>query len=176
MFFAEVSGSGLLAVAGIGAAVGLVVFLVGMQAEERSVVRSSLRRLEGYEVENVRDQELLNPLRDRAVTPALSKLTDIGRRFTPTGYVDKVRMKFVYAGEPSPDAVDRFLATQVLGVVIAVVVSVVAVVAFEALFRWAIIGFALLLGFLGPSATLNRRVADRQHQLRIKLPDVLDLL
>ena len=176
MLFAEVSGSGLLAVVGIGAAVGLVVFLVGMQAEERSVVRSSLRRLEGYEVENVRDQELLKPVRERAVAPAVEKLTDIGRRFTPTGYVDKVRMKFVYAGEPSPDAVDRFLATQVMGVVIAVVVSLFAVVALEGLFRWAIIGFALLLGFLGPSATLNRKVEDRQHQLRVKLPDVLDLL
>ena len=176
MLFAEVSGSGLLAVVGIGAAVGLVVFLVGMQAEERSVVRSSLRRLEGYEVENVRDQELLNPLRDRAITPALSKLTDIGRRFTPTGYVDKVRMKFVYAGEPSPDAVDRFLATQVLGVVIAVVASLVAFVALDGLVKWAVIAFALLLGVLGPSATLNRKVEDRQHQLRIKLPDVLDLL
>ena len=176
MLFAEVSGSGMLAVVGIGAAVGLVVFLVGMQADERSVVRSSLRRLEGYEVENVRDQELLKPVRERAIAPAVEKLTDIGRRFTPTGYVDKVRMKFVYAGEPSPDAVDRFLATQVLGVVIAVVVSLFALFALEGLFRWAVVGFALLLGFLGPSATLNRKVEDRQHQLRVKLPDVLDLL
>ena len=176
MLLAEVSGSGLLAVVGIGAAVGLVVFLLGMQADERSVVRSSLRRLEGYEVENVRDQELLKPVRERAVTPALEKLTDIGRRFTPTGYVDKVRMKFVYAGEPSPDAVDRFLATQVLGVVIAVVVALFALFALEGLFRWAVVGFALLLGILGPSATLNRKVQDRQHQLRVKLPDVLDLL
>jgi len=176
VLFAEVSGSGLLAVVGIGAAVGLVVFLVGMQADERSVVRSSLRRLEGYEVENVRDQELLKPVRERAIAPALEKLTDLGRRFTPTGYVDKVRMKFVYAGEPSPDAVDRFLATQVLGVVVAVVVALFALFALEGLFRWAVVGFALLLGILGPSATLNRKVEDRQHQLRVKLPDVLDLL
>ena len=176
MLFAEVSGSGMLAVVGIGAAVGLIIFAVGMQAEERSVVRSSLRRLEGYEVENVRDQELLNPLRERAITPALKSLTDLGRRFTPVGYVDKVRMKFVYAGEPSPDAVDRYLATQVLGVVIAVVVSLFALLSLEGLFRWSVVLFALLLGFLGPSATLNRKVEDRQHQLRIKLPDVLDLL
>ena len=39
--------------------------------EEKSVVRSSLRQLEGYEVENDRDQELLNPLRDRALVPAV---------------------------------------------------------------------------------------------------------
>src|SRR3954453_12093511 len=176
MFFAEVSGSGLLAVVGIGAAVGLVVFLVGMQAEERSVVRSSLRQLEGYEVENVRDQELLNPLRDRAIVPAVKGLTDLGRRFSPVGYVDKIRQKFVYPGEPDVDAVDRYLATQVLGVAIAVVVSLFAIFSLDGLFRLAIVLFALLLGFLGPSATLNRKVADRQHQLQIKLPDILDLL
>ncbi|MEY2403648.1 MAG: tight adherence protein [Acidimicrobiaceae bacterium] len=125
---AEVSGSGLLAVVGIGAAIGLIIFAVGTQAEERSVVRSSLRQLDGYEVENVRDQELLNPLKDRALVPALQSLTDLGRRFTPVGYVDKVRMKFVYAGEPNADAVDRYLATQVLGLAIAVVVSIFAIV------------------------------------------------
>jgi tight adherence protein C len=176
MFLAEVSGSGLLAVIGIGAAVGLVIFAIGAQADERSIVRSSLRQLDGYEVENVRDQELLKPVRERAVGPALQGLTDLGRRFTPVGYVDKVRMKFVYAGEPNADAVDRYLATQVLGVAIAVVVAIFAVVRLTGMFRLAVVVLVLLLGLLGPSATLNRKVADRQHQLRIKLPDILDLL
>jgi tight adherence protein C len=166
----------MLAVVGIGFAIGLVVFAVASQAEERAVVRSSLRQLDGYEVENVRDQELLNPLKERAVIPAMQGLTELGRRFTPTGYVDKVRLKFVYAGEPNADAVDRYLATQVLAVAVAVVVSLFALVSLDGLFKWAVIGFALLLGFMGPSATLNRRVADRQHQLRVKLPDILDLL
>src|SRR3954447_4345510 len=122
MFLADVTGTGILAVVGIGAAIALVIFAVGTQADERATVRSSLRQLEGYEVENVRDQELLNPLRERAIAPALQSLTDLGRRFTPVGYVDKVRMKFVYAGEPSADAVDRYLATQVLGIAVALVV------------------------------------------------------
>src|SRR5256885_2378058 len=142
MFLAEVSGQGLLAVIGIGAAVGLVIFAIGAQADERSIVRSSLRQLEGYEVENVRDQELLNPLRDRAIAPALQGLTDLGRRFTPVGYVDKVRMKFVYAGEPNADAVDRYLATQVLGMAVAVVVAIFAIVQLQGMFRLAVIVFA----------------------------------
>src|SRR4051794_38466616 len=141
---------GLLAVIGIGTAIGLVVFAVASQAEERSVVRSSLRQLEGYEVENVRDQELLNPLKERAVIPAMHSLTELGRRFTPTGYVDKVRLKFVYAGEPNADAVDRYLATQVLAVAIGVIVAVFAFVSLDGLLKWAVIGFALLLGFMGP--------------------------
>src|SRR5438046_8313403 len=119
MFLADVTGTGMLAVIGIGAAIGLIVFAVGGQAEERATVRSSLRQLDGYEVENVRDQELLNPLKERALLPAVKGLTDVGRRFTPTGYVDKIRQKFVYAGDASAEAVDRFLATQVLGVAVA---------------------------------------------------------
>jgi tight adherence protein C len=166
----------MLAVIGIGACIGLVVFAVASQADEKAVVRSALRQLEGYEVENVRDQELLNPLRERAVTPALEWLTDVGRRFTPAGYVDKVRQKFVYAGEPSADAVDRFLATQVLFVVVAGVASLFAFVALEGMLRLAAPALFLLAGVLGPSAILNRRVQERQHQLRIKLPDILDLL
>jgi tight adherence protein C len=176
MLFALVSGTGLLAVVGFGAAIGLVVFAVASQADEKAVVRSSLRQLDGYEVENVRDQELLNPLRERALLPALQRLTDVGRRFTPTGYVDKVRQKFVYAGEPSSDAVDRFLATQVLCVAVAVVASIFAVVALDGMLRLAAVLLFLLAGVLGPSAILNRRVDERQHQLRIKLPDILDLL
>src|SRR2546421_9297958 len=124
MLIAAVTGSGLLAVVGIGGAIGLVVFAIASQADEKAVVRSSLRQLDGYEVENVRDQELLNPLKERALLPAVKGLTDVGRRFTPTGYVDKIRQKFVYAGDASAEAVDRFLATQVLGVAVASVASI----------------------------------------------------
>lgn len=176
MFLADVSGTGMLAVLGIGVAVGLVIYAVAIQADEKATVRASLRQLEGYEVENVRDQELLNPLRERAIAPAFERLTEIGRRFTPTGYVDKVRQKFVYAGEPSADAVDRFLATQVLFVVIAVVASLFAFIALDGMLKLAAPALFLLAGILGPSAILNRRVDERQHQLRVKLPDILDLL
>ena len=52
------------------------LYAVLSQVDEEAVVRSSLRQLDGYEVENVRDQELLDPLSERAVTPVLAGLTD----------------------------------------------------------------------------------------------------
>lgn len=175
---AAVGAEGVLAILGFGAAIALVVFALGSQAEERATVRASLRQLEGYEVENVRDQELLNPLRDRALLPALKGLTDLGRRFTPKGHVDKIRRKFVYAGNPSADAVDRFLAGQVLAVAVGVVFSLFLITRgpLSGAGLYVTVALVLFAAFLGPSAVVDRKVEERQHALRIKLPDILDLL
>jgi tight adherence protein C len=178
MVLAAVSGSGLLAAIGIGAAIALVVFTLAAQADEKATVRASLRQLEGYEVEDVRDQELLKPVRERALLPMLEGLTGLGRRFTPAGYVDKIRQRFVYAGEPNADAVDKFLAIQVLAVVAGFIFFLFILFAsgLSGMAKYAAAGFALAIGVLGPGAMLNRRVEERQQAIRNKLPDILDLL
>jgi tight adherence protein C len=177
MVFA-VDGLGLLGALGIGGMLALAVFFFASQADEKAVVRASLRQLEGYEVENVRDRELLNPLRQRAIAPAVKGLTDLGRRLTPVGYVDGVRKKFVYAGDGSPDAVDRFLAIRVVTVA-AAIVGVPLIWRFSGLTgnaRLAVVALFALVMLVGPDASLNRRVDARQLEIRRKLPDVLDLL
>jgi tight adherence protein C len=177
MVFA-VDGLGLLGALGIGGMLALTVFFFASQADEKAVVRASLRQLEGYEVENVRDRELLNPLRQRAIVPAVKGLTDLGRRLTPVGYVDGVRKKFVYAGDGSPDAVDRFLAIRVVTVA-AAIVGVPLIWQFSGLTgnaRLAVVALFALVMLVGPDASLNRRVDARQLEIRRKLPDVLDLL
>src|SRR5688500_284364 len=104
----------LLASLGIGAGLALVAFTLLTQAQEKAVVRESLRQLDGYEVENVRDQELLNPLKQRAILPVTQKLTGLGKRFTPVGYVDSTRKKITLSGGgTAPDALDKFLAVRV---------------------------------------------------------------
>ena len=47
----------------------VVVLLVNVltQVDEKATVRASLRQLDGYEVSNVRDQELLKPVSERAL-------------------------------------------------------------------------------------------------------------
>jgi tight adherence protein C len=167
-----------LGVAGIGGMLALVVYTLVAQAEEKAVVRSSLRQLDGYEVDNLRDKQLLNPLKDRAIAPAAEWLTGLGRRLTPVGYVDQVKEKFVFAGKGSPDAVDRFLAIRVLTVAL-VPVLFIFIYGFSGLsgmLSHAVFGLFTLALVLGPDAILNRQVEERQHELRVKLPDVLDLL
>ena len=109
----------VLAVVLIGGAIALTIWGFGSHFNEKAVVRNSLRQLEGYEVENVRDQELLAPITERAIMPVLGGLTSLGRRFTPVGYVDSVRRKtglrtraqigiwaFIWLGVPGIPGVD----------------------------------------------------------------------
>lgn len=158
----------------------LIVYTLLAQANEKATVRDSLRQLEGYEVENVRDQELLAPVSERALMPILGGLTSLGRRFTPVGYVDDVRQKFIWSGNASAEAVDRFLAVRVVTIAMIPVVLLVFLIwnplGLSGMNFWMVVGLLTVALVLGPDAVLNRRVEERQHQLRITLPDILDLL
>jgi tight adherence protein C len=164
----------------IAGAVGAVVFAVATQLDERQMVRDSLRQLEGYEVENKRDQELLDPLKDRALRPVMEGLTGLGRRFTPVGYIDKVRQKFVHMGQNDPAAVDRFLALRagtVFGAfLVFVFVFVINITPFSGKMQFAVGGLLMAVLLIGPDSVINRKVEDRQKQIQRSLPDVLDLL
>jgi len=168
----------MIAVAGVGVAFALALYAMLSQAEEKAVVRASLRQLDDYEVESVRERELLVPLRDRAVAPILQGLTGLGKRFTPVGYLEQTRKKLVSAGHGDQESIDRFLAIRVITVVLAPVGAYLA-------YQYApVSGIAQIMTVLlvsalfvaGPDAILNRKVEERAFELRRKLPDVMDLL
>ena len=169
-----------IAAALLGGGIALVIWTILSQAHEKQVIRDSLRALDDYEVDNIRDQELLNPLAERALMPILGALTGLGRRFTPVGYVDGVRHKFVLSGRPSSQAIDRFLAIRVVTVVLA---------PFAVFFFWfwnplgltgntqlGVTALSVMLLVMGPDAQLNRSVEDRQKEILRGLPDIIDLL
>jgi len=168
----------MLGVAGIGLMVGLVIYTALSQVEERSVVRASLRQLDDYEVQSVREKELLAPIQERALAPLLEGLTTLGKRFTPQGYLEGVRTKLVIAGTGDQDSFDRFMAIRVVTVVLAPIAT------YFAYTRSPVGGmgqllFTLLAGavfVVGPDSVLDRKVQDRQFEIRRKLPDVMDLL
>ena len=167
-----------LAVVGLGAAVGLGLFAVLSQAEEKAVVRASLRQLDDYEVESVREKELLAPIRERAFAPLVDGLTDLGKRFTPQGYMDNLRTKLTSAGKGDQESFDRFLAMRVITVVLAPIAAYLAFsyVPVDGLARLMITGLAAAVFIMGPDAVLNRQVEERQYEIRRRLPDVMDLL
>lgn len=160
--------------------VAIVVALISVlsQVDEKATVRASLRQLDGYEVTNVRDAELLKPVSERAFAPILSGLLQLGKRFTPVGSIDRTRGMFTALGHTNSAAFERFMALRVVMQILAVpwVLFVLLVMKPGGLMG---IGLAVIGGFLffkGPDVLLGRRVEARQDEIRNKLPDVLDLL
>src|SRR5206468_9311208 len=98
----------LLAGGGLFVCLALIIFAVASQVEERSTVRASLRQLDEYQIENVRDKVLLEPLGTRMIKPVLAGILRVGQRFWPTGYAESVRRKLVIAGKQDRESLDRF--------------------------------------------------------------------
>src|SRR5690349_17889222 len=115
-----------LTVIAVFLAICLAVYALVGSAEEKATIRESLRQLGGYEIENQRDRDLLNPLRERAVAPVAHWFTDVGRRLTPQGYVDNVRRKLTLSGTFSPENLDRFLAVRVVSLALIPVWAILA--------------------------------------------------
>jgi tight adherence protein C len=159
-------------------AICLAIYALVGSAEEKATIRESLRNLGGYEIENERDRELLDPLRQRAVQPVVHWFTSVGRRLTPVGYVDGIRRKLTLAGQFSPANLDRFLAMRVVTLALIPLWALFAfvIVPLGGGSKLAIFALLALASLLGPDAVLNRRVAERQHAIQVRLPDVLDLL
>ena len=146
--------------------VALVVLLwnVLTQVEEKATVRASLRQLEGYEVANVRDQELLKPVTERAVQPLLESLLTLGKRFTPIGYIEKTRTQFSTLGYTGTQAWDRFMAVRVVLRVLVVpwLFFVFVLLRPPGLLAIALAGLGAALLAKAPDVVLGRRVEARQ--------------
>jgi tight adherence protein C len=155
------------------------VFAVFSHLEERATVRDSLRQVSGYDsVANVRERELLGTISDRVTGPMLKGAVDLGRRFSPVGYVDKSRKKLLISGKARPDDLDRFLAIRV-GTIVAIPVVIllfVFVINLHGKLKIFAPALVILTLILGPDAVLNRQVEERQELIRRALPDMLDLL
>ena len=157
----------------------VVVLLVNVltQVDEKATVRASLRQLDGYEVSNVRDQELLKPVSERALEPVFDGLLNVGKRLTPMGYIEKTKRQFASLGYTGTEAWDRYMAVRV---VLRVLVIPYLWLVFKAdpggMLTLALAGIGTFVLAKGPDAILSRRVEARQNEIRVKLPDVLDLL
>jgi tight adherence protein C len=161
----------------IGAAVGALVYVIASSSIEKADVRESLRRLEGYQIQDVRDQEMLAPMSERVVAPLLEGLTGIATRFTPAGYGEKVAQKLVHAGNPSNLNVDKILVMKLVGLVSVVFwLPVLLMLNFQG--PILLVGVVVLWGcsFMYPDVLLNRKIEERQKEISRKLPDILDLL
>jgi tight adherence protein C len=169
----------LLLVLGSFAAVAIALGVVLTAGDERREVRLALRGLNDYQLPaNIREQEMLKSLKERVLLPVVTQLSRFSGRFTPAGYKAQVRDKLVHAGSPEALDADRFLALKVLGAVSVVfwVWFSFSFIALGGFYGVLVTGVLWGISFFGPDVYVQRLTDERQHDIAVKLPDILDLL
>jgi tight adherence protein C len=167
----------IILVLAIGA-VALGAWSASTAFEARTGARRSLRAIENYEIVDVREQEMLESVTDRLVAPIGRKLLDIGRTFTPVGYVEKLKRNIVLAGNPPGYEVDRLIVWKVLGVASGIVwlPLTYTFLSGHILIMLLAITFAWGLSVFGPDVILSQHITKRRLEIQRRMPDTLDLL
>jgi tight adherence protein C len=166
----------------LAAIVAGAVLLIGLLSTsifvERADVRDSLRRLEGYQIQDVRDREMLAPISERVIGPFLSALHTVVQRLTPQGYRDQVARKLVLAGSPADLDVDQILVLKLLGLVSGLIwLPIVAVgLHLSTVLTVIFVGVLWFASFMAADVYLSRKIEERAHEIAVQLPDILDLL
>jgi tight adherence protein C len=160
------------------AAVGLGAWSVSTSMDARAGGRRSLRAIDDYQLVDVRDEEMSQPIAARVFAPAGRAVSDLARRLTPVGYVDGVRRKIVLAGSPPGYEVDRFLTLKLLAVASVIGWIVLAAVFLSDHVPLAVLTVILASGIciFGPDIMLDGKIKRRRDEIERRLPDTLDLL
>jgi tight adherence protein C len=162
----------------IGLAIGTGALLITTQ-ERRAASRRSelLSNFSGSGV-TMRQHELDQPFAERVLGPATQRLVEAGRKLTPDERLDRIRRRLDLAGNPPGWDVDRVLGTKALGLLVGLLagVAIPPLLGFGVRSTVLIVLALTLLGWFGPSMWIYQLAYDRTEQIRLELPDALDLL
>ena len=167
-------------IAGLGAVfLGIVgVIVAATSSTEKVGVARSLDAIEAIRTApDSMKRDLDRPFNERVTSPFFGKMTELGRRFTPSDQASRLRRKLDLAGNPAGWDSDRVLAWKMLGLLILGVIGFLLPLLFGN-FLWAVlfgVGGAVL-GFFAPNLILYQKAYDRSARITKDLPDALDLL
>ena len=151
----------MLAVISVSALVFFVIVWIGLGVTRaREDMNNRLAVYGRATAGTVRDEELSKPLAQRTIGPVVLKLSGFLRRFTPVGYLEKKQHQLVLAGNPgnldAPSFIVIKLLTTVAGLFAAFFLSDFGSDSMQRIFLF---GLPIVLGFFGPDAWLQRKVA-----------------
>jgi tight adherence protein C len=168
----------LLGLAAVFLAIVLLLTTIGTITAERQAVNRSLAAVRA--MDSAPDQmkgELNRPFGERVVTPTMSKMTELGHRFTASEQADRLRRRLDLAGNPAGWNVDRVVAFKVLGLFAGLLVGIALGFLFGGPLPTVALGVAgAMLGFYMPNIVLYQKAHNRSEQIQKDLPDALDLL
>lgn len=168
----------ILIIAGFGIAISLAAVTTVAEVGSRQDARRSVRALGDYQVTVVREQDMLESFGERVLAPMADSLGQKFKKYTPAGYNERIGRKIMLAGNPVGYHVDRIIVLKALGLVSGIVWFPLVYMLLELDGLLGLLALAVLWvgSFMLPEINLDRTIADRQHQISRRLPDLLDLL
>ncbi len=168
----------LLGLAAVFLAIVLLLTTIGTITSERQAVNRSLAAVRAIDTApDHMKTELDKPFGDRVMSPAMGRLTTIGRRFTAGDQSERMARKLDLAGNPPGWDVDRVIAFKVLGLFAGLLLGIALGALVGGLLPTVAIAAGItLLGFYVPNIVLYQSAYNRSDQIRKDLPDALDLL
>src|SRR3954451_8539266 len=161
----------LIGLALLVASAAVIGELVTLSVRERE---GSVRRASTYGARRAPDGEVLEPLRERALSPLKEKAARAVLRLNPKLTVENVAFRLLCAGLSRRVSPLGFLSAKGLLAVGGLVFGVLlGAGSMSSLFLAAIFG---AVGFIGPDLLVNQRTKSRRESVRAELPNALDLL
>ena len=170
---------GVLIIAGLLAAVGVVVLIAMRSRGSAQSVEDRLNELAalGQSV-TLEELELSQPFSQRVIVPMVEALSKVAQRFTPANTLESTRLKLALAGIGHKVKAAQFLGYRAGAALLLGTSSLLVVFASSLPFgqRLLIILVAFMMGYLLPGVWLGSKISARQEEIIKALPDALDLL
>lgn len=119
----------------------------------------------------------LKPFTERMVKPGAAQMRESVASLAPSSYRGRVRQRLVLAGSPRGMDADRLVVIKVLLSVGVGTLAIGSAIVFSASgLAWMFAVAFSILAFFAPDLWLSNRIEERKKEIRVGLPDMLDML
>lgn len=166
----------------IGGAIALIV--VGSRASTSQDEDPLMARLAEFsqrgDLVSLEEIELSQPFYDRVITPILRRIGEVSTRFTPQKVLQDTTKKLELAGNPMNVDAATFLASRfILSLFFGgflILIFTISNAKWPLLRVILVVSIFSVLGYFFPQMWLKSKVNSRQKDIRLAMPDALDLL
>ncbi len=127
---------------------------------------------------SVEEEKLSLPLYQRIIQPTVKKLADILVSITPKERTNQLHNKVIAAGQPFGFGINEWISIQ--AILIGLVPAIIVVSGFTGIITFKnmilMIMISVFLGIGGPRFILISKIQQRQKEITLTLPDILDIL
>ncbi len=155
----------------------VLILAFGLPPVLRKTPRSKISKISQYGKDKGKEVEEIPPISERVFRPFFSRTASVVKRMGAKGIIEETRHKLELAGIEESVGIDEYLALKLL-----IPFGFVFIIVLEFIFLNIPLWVKLLslmiipISYFFPDIFLRSRIQNRQEEIRVTLPNALDLL